>query len=91
MDSLKEYLAEGGVVLDVRTREEVAQGANPVAINIPVSELGSSLSRLDKAQPVIVCCASGGRSAAARKLLMQNGFDNVLDVGPWRNSIDSAE
>jgi rhodanese-related sulfurtransferase len=34
---------------------------------------------------VIVCCASGTRSAIARLRLRKQGFERVLNAGPWHN------
>ena len=78
---------ENTLVIDVRTPAEFAGGANPKSRNIPLQDLQSHLSSLDPNQSIIVCCASGGRSAHAAQILKQNGFKDVVNAGPWRNTL----
>ena len=79
--AIKEKIASGAQILDVRTREEFQGGAYPGARNIPVQELGSRLGELDPSKPVVVYCAAGGRSASAASLMMQAGFTDVVNAG----------
>ncbi|CRH91986.1 Thiosulfate sulfurtransferase glpE [Chlamydia trachomatis] len=62
-------------LLDVREASEYAAGHIPRAINLPLSTLGESISRLDKETPYHVVCQMGGRSARACQFLEENGFD----------------
>jgi len=82
---IKEYLDQKAVVVDVRSPEEFRGGHNKGSINIPVQILEDRLDELDKEKPLIVCCASGGRSASALRILKHHGFQHVLDAGPWQN------
>ncbi len=68
------------VVLDVRTVAEFAEGHIPSAVNIPHKELEARLAELSgvKNTQVIIYCRSGRRAEVARKVLEQNGF-NQLD------------
>ena len=84
---LPELLKQGAVVVDVRSPQEFAAGSSNGSINIPLSELGKGFSRLDREKPVVVCCASGTRSAAARMILKKNGFKVVFNAGPWTNTV----
>lgn len=84
---LPELLARGAAVVDVRSRAEFAAGSAPGSVNIPLGELKAGLSRLDKEKPVVVCCASGTRSAAAAAVLRAAGFKTVLNAGPWTNAV----
>ena len=84
---IPQLLAQGAVVVDVRSREEFRQGARPGSLNIPVGELPSRLNELDPEKPTIVCCASGGRSGMAAGLLKSHGFKQVINAGPWRNTL----
>ena len=34
---------------------------------------------------IIVCCATGTRSAMARLSVLRQGFDRVLNAGSWLN------
>jgi rhodanese-related sulfurtransferase len=84
---LPELLRRGAVVVDVRSPAEFAAGARPGSLNIPLGELGGRLKELDSSKPVLVCCASGTRSAMAASLLARHGFKEVVNAGPWRNTI----
>lgn len=75
------------IIVDVRTPKEFAEGANPNSINIPLDTLESKLSTLDKNQTVVVCCASGRRSALAADILRKHSFKNVIDASSWRNTL----
>lgn len=76
----------GAVIVDVRTRAEFESGHIAGAINIPVDQLGKNLNKLkDKNKPVITCCASGMRSAAAKQFLISNGYTEVYNGGGWTN------
>lgn len=82
-------LRRGAVVVDVRSPEEFASGARPGSLNIPLGALEGRVKELDAAKPVIVCCASGARSAMAAGILARHGFKQVLNAGPWRNTLSS--
>jgi len=84
---LPELLRRGAVVVDVRSPAEYAAGARPGSLNIPLGELGGRVKELDAAKPVIVCCASGTRSGMAVALLARHGFKEVVNAGPWTNTL----
>ncbi len=81
-----ELLRAGAVIVDVRGPGEYASGAAPGSVNIPLGELAGRLRELDREKPVIVCCASGTRSAMAASVLRKAGFREVVNAGPWRNA-----
>ncbi len=60
--------------LDVREPKEVAQGAIPGAIHIPIGKLRESLELLPKDRRIGVYCNSGKRAHDATRLLRQHGF-----------------
>ncbi|MGL4411544.1 MAG: rhodanese-like domain-containing protein [Bacteroidales bacterium] len=73
-------LIEGGaMIVDVRTREEYADGGLKNSVNIPLDRLGSSLERLPKDRAIILYCASGMRSSAACSLLKRKGYSDVYN------------
>lgn len=77
-------MKEGAVILDVRTPGEFSSGHIHGSINIPVDRLANSLNKLkNKEKPVITCCASGMRSASAKRILQSNGYSNVHNGGSW--------
>jgi rhodanese-related sulfurtransferase len=79
-----------GVILDIRDQDEFAAGHIRDARHIPLKELKSRISELDKfkSKSVIVVCSSGAQSARAASLLKGAGFGDVysLDGGlaAWR-------
>lgn len=78
-------LKEGAQVVDVRSVAEFAGGHAPGSVNIPLHEIGPRAGELDRGRWVIVCCASGTRSAMARLKLRRQGFPRVLNAGSWLN------
>jgi phage shock protein E len=71
-----------GVVLDVRTPEEVAQGviSGAKVINFKASDFDQQIQSLDKNKPYFVYCASGGRSGKTASLMKEKGFKNVYNL-----------
>lgn len=76
-------LEEGGQIIDVRTKGEFTLANKEGSLNIPLEALKNRINELDNSKPIIVCCASGSRSALARRLLISNGFENVHNAGTW--------
>lgn len=86
MSDIKEKLLAGATVIDVRTVAEYEDDHFPGAKNIPVDILPSRMGEVGpKDRPVVVYCASGGRSAIARAMLKANGFADVTDAGGFAN------
>ena len=80
----KAMLLNGGVIIDVRSEGEFYSGHIENSLNIPLAELSSKQDQFkDKDQPIITCCASGMRSAAAAKILLAKGYTNVVNGGGW--------
>ncbi|WP_373808608.1 FAD-dependent oxidoreductase [Streptococcus ferus] len=71
---LEDELAQGAVLLDVRTAGELSKGYFPEALSIPLDELRSRIEELDPSRRYIVSCHSGLRSYLAERLLKQHGF-----------------
>ena len=65
-------------VLDVTEEMERMVFAIPCSYNIPVGQLRSRMAELDKNKIIIIYCAIGVRSYNAARILMQNGFENVM-------------
>lgn len=78
-----ELIADGAVILDVRTKGEYASGHVKNSMNIPLNELQGKLSKLKRDKAIITCCASGMRSASAKSILKSNGFLAVHNGGSW--------
>lgn len=79
-----QLVKQGAIILDVRTKTEYEGGHIRGSINIPVDQLAGNLSKLkDKNKPIITCCASGVRSASARRILLSIGYAQVYNGGSW--------
>jgi len=80
---LKELMAsQPGIILDVRTPEEVAEGVIPGAIHINIydDDFKERIAQLDASKPIYAYCKMGGRSAKAAKQLVAAGFQQVYNL-----------
>ena len=81
------------VILDVRTKEEYDGGHIPGAKLFPVQGLSMNIDQLDKYRdkPVLVYCASGGRSPRAVDTLVNNDFTNLYHlsrgISSWKYNV----
>ncbi|MBM7572305.1 rhodanese-like domain-containing protein [Aquibacillus albus] len=66
-------------IVDVREDEEVATGMIPNTLHIPLGEIESRESELDKNKDYIFVCRSGRRSAMACEFLEAKGY-NVTNM-----------
>ena len=71
------------VIVDVRSPGEFQMGHVQGAVLLPLSDLmgGAALPVEDKDTPIVVYCASGGRSSMAQALLAQMGYSRVTNGG----------
>ena len=67
-------------LIDVRAPDEVADRSLPGVVNIPLDELPSRAAELDADRRVVVICRSGRRSATAAQLLVDAGFNDVINL-----------
>jgi len=81
-NTVKDKIAAGARVVDVRTPAEFKDGSYPGAINIPVSVLPVRMNELElRDKPIVLFCASGARSGQGARLLKQAGFTDVTNAG----------
>lgn len=80
-DPVMDRIKAGARIVDVRTPDEFRNGAYPGAINIPVQALRARMSELSREKPIVVYCASGGRSATAAQMLRGAGYPDVVNAG----------
>jgi phage shock protein E len=77
-----ELAASGALLVDVRTESEFESGHVPGAVNAPLDRLSKDAPSLVKAgKPIVVYCASGVRSASAKRTLRAAGAAQVYDLG----------
>lgn len=74
-------IADGALVIDVRSAEEYSDGHIDGAINIPHTEIDriAELIGDDLARPVVVYCRSGNRSGQAEAALRKRGYTGVFN------------
>ena len=74
-----------GTIVDVRTREEYSGGNVVGSINIPLHEIQQRWDEIKSLkQPLVLCCASGGRSGQAAQFLTHQGIE-CCNGGSWLN------
>ena len=71
-----------GVLLDIRTPEEVSKGflTNASFINFYDESFLQKASWIKKNQPIYVYCHAGGRSSKASEMLIELGFSEVYNL-----------
>ena len=80
------------ILLDVRTLEEYQSGHIKDSINIPHDQLMLNVNLLDqyRNQPIVVFCRSGRRAQLVIDALIENKFDQILDLDgdmlAWKTS-----
>jgi phage shock protein E len=79
----KMLIANGAVIVDVRTAEEFSAGHINGSKNIPLPTVKEKISDLKKsAKPIITVCRSGSRSAVAKSILSGAGIE-TYNGGAW--------
>lgn len=87
----RKLIADGAVVLDVRTPEEFEDAHVPGAVNVPVQDVAQRVAEVerlvggDKSRPVVVYCGVGGRAAKAKQELEASGFTQVVNGGGYKD------
>lgn len=91
-EEAEERLDNGTTIIDVRTKEEFADGHIPGAFNVPVNiqtpqgmqanaDFVSVMSAtFPKDQKLVIHCRAGARSAQAVALLTESGYTDLLDM-----------
>ncbi len=82
-EDLGEIINSGAFLLDVRSNAEFKSGHVKGSVNIPLDRIQSEIEQLKGKSKIVVFCQSGMRSAQAKSLLKNNGFENVVNGGSW--------
>ena len=81
----KELVANGAILIDVRTVQEFQSHKATGSQNIPLDAINSKASKIKKLnKPVVLCCASGMRSGSAAMILKNKGITEVYNGGSYR-------
>lgn len=76
-------MAEGAIIVDVRSKEEYKSGHIKGSKNIPLPGINAKLKEIKSFnKPVIFCCASGMRSGQATAVAKQSGIE-CMNGGGW--------
>ncbi len=80
-----EALERNAKIIDVRTPQEFRMGNVDGSVNIPLDKFNSAtIKKIRKMnRPVLLCCASGSRSASAMHTLRSSGLEDVHNGGSW--------
>jgi rhodanese-related sulfurtransferase len=98
-EEARDLIARGALVVDVRDAPEVEKSgkiAGAVHVSRGMLEFRADPDspfhdkKFDKSRPVIVYCASGGRSALSGKALKDLGFKHVHNLGAFRTWVDEG-
>lgn len=81
---------EGCTIVDVRKPGEWQSEHVENAIHYPLDYMNDELNKLDKNKTYHVHCAGGYRSVIAISLLMQNGYNNLIDVAGGYGAIKNT-
>ena len=85
---------EAYALLDIREPWEVALGALPEAMTIPMNDLPDRLETLPEDRPLVVLCHHGQRSGQVTAWLHRNGYDNAVNleggIDAWARTVDPA-
>ncbi|MFT6167560.1 MAG: rhodanese-related sulfurtransferase [Vicingaceae bacterium] len=76
-------IANGAVVIDVRSPQEFQSGHAKGSKNIPLQNLNGKINQL-KGKEVIVVCKSGMRAGQAKNTLLKNGI-TCHNAGAWQS------
>jgi phage shock protein E len=84
-NAARKHLAQGALVVDVRSPGEFQDGHLSKAVNIPLGELATAVPRHvpDKSQVLLLHCHGGGRSELARQRLKRLGYPNAYNLGSF--------
>lgn len=84
-----------GVILDVRTTEEVEEGRIPNSIHMDIYRgqgFINDVEKLDKGKNYYVYCRTGNRSGQACRLMENMGFENAYNlmggITEWEGEIE---
>jgi phage shock protein E len=82
-EMLRKHLADGALVIDVRSPEEFRRDHVPGALNIPLYELRDQVPQQvpDKDKVLLLHCLSGMRSLNGLRQLQRLGYKNVFNLG----------
>lgn len=79
-----------GIVIDVRTQEEYDEGhlaETNQHHDFLNGNFEAQLNSFNKDETYYLYCRSGNRSGQAAKLMIENGFENVYNIGGFEDLV----
>ena len=67
-------------LLDVREDDEWTAGHAPGAVHLPMMEIPVRMTEVPQDREVVVVCRVGGRSGQVVGYLIQQGWENVINL-----------
>lgn len=82
IEELKNKVAQGAILIDVRSNQEYREGHLQGAVNIPDFEITNRIQREvpKKNQLIVLYCQYGGRSKTASTMMKKMGYTNVYNL-----------
>lgn len=73
---------QGGIILDVRTPEELKEGFVPDSVQFNFFDLTfrPNIKKLKRSKTYLVYCRTGNRSKRVCDIMNEMGFNNVYDL-----------
>lgn len=82
ISDIESDIVNGAQLIDVRTPEEFDAGHIDQAILLPLQSIEAGIMpAVDKDDLLYLYCRSGNRSAEAKALLEDAGYQNIVDLG----------
>jgi rhodanese-related sulfurtransferase len=82
--------ADDFVLVDVRAPLEYEENHIEGAINIPVADLRTRHTELNRKRKTVLMCSSGNRSSLGASILKQHGFADVSNVAGGMSGYSAA-
>lgn len=88
-----QLVADGAILIDVRTDMEFSAGHLPDALNIPHTKILPGVTQLGlaKEQAIVLYCRSGNRSGQATATLLNAGYTNVTNAGAYDSLLAASQ
>ena len=78
-------LQKGAIIIDVRTSNEFTSGNINGSLNVPLANISKNINKIKSfKKPILLCCASGVRSATATSMLKSHNIE-CYNAGSWRS------
>ena len=83
----KNLIADGALLIDVRSESEFAKGHIDGAINIEYTKIAEQIASVasSKSTPIVLYCSAAKRSTQALRTLVRLGYTNVYNLGSMSN------